>query len=75
MKKCSWCKEQKPDNEEGGQEVKPDSEDVTGWVCNYCLAAYLGWEEDEMTYNEFVADYNARSLSERQSPVLGIGLI
>jgi len=43
MKECYWCKKSCPDDEEGSFEIDPyDETIVLGWICNHCVAAYLG---------------------------------
>lgn len=42
MKECYWCKEQKPDDEEGSFELEPDTDEEVGWICDHCVLCFEG---------------------------------
>jgi len=57
-KECYWCKKQRPYDETGSFEMEPDTDKEIAWICNHCVADFLGWERDDETYNAFAQRYN-----------------
>jgi len=64
-KKCHWCGKEKPFYEHGSWELDPETEETIGWICNFCIARFEGWDDKPTrrkvkneTYNNFATRYN-----------------
>ena len=82
MKECYWCKEQKPDNEEGSFELEPDTEEEIGWICDHCVLCFDGkcgceeCQKDDEIAQKKLKEYNSKlPLRDDTRSMIGIGMV